>query len=129
MADVYLIKLRTRQNILPPYYPLSSLILPNFFPCFNLNSFRKQDRRRIRPSSPPNLQPCQQPLYSFSGILSKWKTELKIIPFWIHRFFSQQKILTLIRNFNLILDFSKETHPKSIIDLSSSSPSSSPWQC
>ena len=34
-----------------------------------------------------------------------------IIPFWIHRFFSQRKIL-MIRIFDLILDFSKETHPQ-----------------
>ena len=35
--------------------------------------------------------------------------EWKIIPLWIHRFFSQRKIL-MIRIFDLILDFSKETH-------------------
>ena len=34
-----------------------------------------------------------------------------IIPFWIHSFFSQRKIL-MIRIFDLILDFSKETHPQ-----------------
>ena len=37
--------------------------------------------------------------------------EWKVIPFWIHRFFSQWKIL-MIGIFYLILDFSKETHLK-----------------
>ena len=37
--------------------------------------------------------------------------EWKVIPFWIHRFFSQWKVL-MIRIFDLILDFSKETHLK-----------------
>ena len=36
-----------------------------------------------------------------------------IILFWIERFFSQRKILT-IQIFDRILDFSKETHPRSI---------------
>ena len=46
--------------MLPLFYPLSSLILVNFFPCFNLNSLaceqalaRQQDRGGIRPSSLP----------------------------------------------------------------------------
>ena len=37
--------------------------------------------------------------------------EWKVIPFWIHRFFSQWKVL-MIRIFYLILNLSKETHLK-----------------
>ena len=38
-----------------------------------------------------------------------WVVPIEI--FWIHRFFSYRKIL-IIRIFDLILDFSKETHLK-----------------
>ena len=34
-------------------------------------------------------------------------------PFGFFGFFSQRKILLMIRIFDLILDFSKETHPES----------------
>ena len=50
----------------------------------------------------------------FSFFLSLHENPFKhftIIPFRIHRFFSQRKIL-MIRIFDRILDFSKETHPQ-----------------
>ena len=39
------------------------------------------------------------------------ENELKMVGFWIHRFFSQRKIL-MSRISLLIFDFSKETHCK-----------------
>ena len=56
-----------------------------------------------------NLQHYHQPCYSFWRIPPE-RNEWKIILFRLHCFFSWQKILT-IQIFDLILDFSKETHP------------------
>ena len=62
-----------------------------------------------------NLQHYQQPCYSFWRIPSilrvvSERNDWKKVLFKLHRFFSCRKIL-MIQFFDLILDFSKETHP------------------
>ena len=62
-----------------------------------------------------NLQHYQQPCYSFWRILSilwvvsEWN-DWKIVLFRLNCFFSWREIL-MIQFFDVILDFSKETHP------------------
>ena len=96
-------KKTTIHNFAGAYY---KTLLFNYISYFN---YPKANRPEYNERS-ANLRHCQQPCYSFFGIPSMlWVVPIEI--FWIHRFFSYRKIL-IIRIFDLILDFSKETHPK-----------------
>ena len=103
-------KKTTIHNFAGAYY---KTLLFNYISYFN---YPKANRPEYNERS-SNLQPCRSSaavlffLRDTVDIVGRfYGNEWKITPFWIHRFFSQRKIL-MIWIFDLILNFSKEMHP------------------